>query len=309
MRSSQLHRNRPLENVSVAYQPQGFIGDQLSPKVSVVHESDLYYVYSKDNLTVPETLRADGAESNKASFNVSTSSYQLNEHALHDDITDRQRKNVDKAIAIEVDVTEALTGRIQLRREIDLQTLCQTKTNWGNNTSLTSTLAWSANTTTSNPITQLDSAASVILQNSGKKPNVLAVSDPQFRAMKEHTSILERIKYTSPDSVTPQMIARLVNVEKVLVAESTYNSADEGISPSMAFIWTDTAFLAYIEPAPGLRKVSALYTLWSNEFGTPYTVKKWREEKLDADRIEVQAMFQNKAIATDCAYVIVDTNQ
>src|SRR5205823_2406768 len=98
--------------------------------------------------------------------------------------------------------------------------LVQTKANWANQTSLTSTLAWSANTTTSNPITQVDSASTVILVNSGRKPNVMAMNDQTFNAAKEHVSIVDRVKYTSQTSVTRQILANLFNVGEVLVAEA-----------------------------------------------------------------------------------------
>lgn len=309
MRSNQLHRNRPLENISLAYTPEGFIGDLLSPKYMVEHESDTYYVYSKDTMSLPETIRADGAESNRANFNLSTASYQLTEHALHEDITDRQRDNADKAIKLDVDVTEFLTSRILTRRELDLQNIVQTTTSWGNSTSLTSTLAWSANTTTSNPITLIDSVSSVILLNAAKMPNVIAMNDQAFMAAKEHTSIVDRVKYTSMQSVGPDLLARLFNVDKVLVAKVTYNTGDEGVGDTISRIWSDTVFVGYIDPTPGLKRISALATFWKKNTGMPWTVKKWREEKLSADRVEVGSMFQNRAISSDCGYIIIDTVQ
>lgn len=312
MRSSQIHRNKPLENLSVAYKPMGFIADLLAPKYMVQHESDTYYVYAKDTMSLPETIRADGAESNQATFNVTTSSYQLVEHALHDDVTDRQRANADTAIKPELDVTEDLTRKILIRREVELMRLIQTTTNWGNLTSLTSTFAWSANTTLSNPITVMDSVSTQILSQSGVVPNVVALAQASFLAAKEHVSVLDRIKYTSPDSVTPEMLARLWNVGTVLVSKAIRNTADEGMTETttaQSFIMTDTAFVAYIEPTPKLKMVSALTTFWSNEGGSPYIVKKWREEKLSADRIECSAMYQAKCIASDAAALIINTNQ
>lgn len=308
-RSSQLHRNKPLENVSIAYKPMGYIGDELSPKVSVENETDTYYVYSKDTMGLPETIRADGAESNRANFNLSTASYTLEEHSIHDDVTDRQKRNADKAIRIEADTTEFLTDIILRRREVDLQSVVQTVSNWANSVSLTAAAAWSLNTTTTNPIQQIDSASSIINLNSGKRPNVAVLNELAFNAAKEHTSIVERIKYTSPDSVTPAMIAKLFNIEKILKPEVVYNTGNEGTGDSMSRIWNDNVFLAYIAPVTGLKKVSAIGTLWQNNAGSPYVVKKWREEKISADRIEVNAMFQNKIISSDCAYIIADVSQ
>lgn len=307
--SSQLHRNRPLENISMAFKPTGFIADELSPRFMVENESNEYYVYSKDNFRVPETVRADGAESNKDSFALSVASYQLVEHSLHDDITDRQRSNADKAIRLDIDATESLTQKIMLRREIDLQTTVQTSGIFSNALSLTSTYAWSANTTLSNPITQIDSVSTAILTSSGVLPNVIALDDPSFRAAKEHVSIVDRVKYTSAESVGEALLAKLWGLDKVLVGKATYNSAQEGLTDTLSRVWTDTAVLCYVDQNPGLKKISALYTFWQNQGGVPYRVKKWREEKIEADRIEVQSMFDNKIVASECAGVIVNCVQ
>lgn len=309
MRSSQLHRNTPLENVSLAFTPQGFIGDQLSPRFMVEKESDLYYVYSKDTMQLPETLRADGGESNQATFNLSTASYALEEHAISDIVTDRQRANADKAIRPDVDTTEFLTGIIKTRREVDLQAIVQTKANWSNNSSLTSTMAWSADTTTSNPIRQVDTAASVILLNCGKKPNVIAMNDQTFNVAKEHVSIIDRVKYTSMQSVTEGILATLFNVGTVLQATATYMNAEEGLTETSARIWNDTVFIGYVAPSMGLKTISALTTFWQNNTGYPVMVKKWREEKRSGDMIEASAMFQNKIVSSDCGYLILDTVQ
>lgn len=307
MKNSQIHRNRPLESISVAYKPEGLIASELAPMVPVKHESDEYFVYSKDNLRVPKTLRGNGALANQASWNVSTSTYNLAYHALRDIVTDRERRNADNPIQPDVDVTEQLTGQILLRREIDAASIVQTAANWANTTSLTSTLSWSQNTTLSNPITVVDSATTAIRRASGKKANVMAIDDSTFKAAKEHVSILDRIKYTSPDSVTPAMLAKLFGIGKLLVAGSVQNTGQEGLADTMSDIWTDTAFIGYVEPSPGLKKPSALYTMVQNGMSEPYVVTKYREEARKGDWVEVETAFQHKVVASDCGYLIVNT--
>lgn len=303
---TQVHRDRALENVSLQYKPTGLIADEIAPKVPVKRESDFYYVYSRDTMTVPETLRASGAESNQANWNVSTSTYILEEHSLHDYVVDRQRDNADNPIDLDVDTTEITTQKILLRREVDLATVVQDKTNWTNQLSMTTTQQWSSNTTTTNPIVLIDSLSSVILQGSGVLPNELVLTDPQFRAAKEHISIVDRVKYTSADSVSEAMLAKLFNVEKILVARGIQNIAKEGIADSMQFIWTDAAFLCYVAPSPKLKQASALYTFWKDAYSAPFKVERWREQKRTADGIQVSAMWQHKPVATACAYWIGD---
>lgn len=302
------HRDKALENISIAYRPGEFIADKVIPSVPVAKESDLYYIYSSDTMTLPETVRANGAESNKAQFNVSYSSYQTVEHALNDVVTMRDRRNADKPINPEVDVTEILTQKMLIRKEYEAAQMLQNSSNWSNNASLTSTLAWSQNTTTSNPITMIDSMTSVILQASGYKPNKLVIDFNTFQAAKEHISVIDRIKYTSADSVTAPMLSKLFNVSETLVGEAVYNSADEGLSGTNTWIWTNCAFLAYFNPSASLKKPSAAYNMQFSE-GGPVKVFKWDEPKLGEGtiKIEVSSQFVYKPVATACAYLLINT--
>lgn len=304
---SQLHRDKALENVSIAYMPNEFISERLVPKVPVVHESDIYYVFDLDIMALPETLRADGSESREASYNLSTSSYRLEEHALNDKVTDRMRQNADKAIKPDVDVTEVLTKKILIRREVECAAIAFDTANFSNNVSLSAAQAWSSNTTTTNPIVDIDSGTSKIIASSGYTPNKLVIDDATFRACKNHVSIVDRIKYTTVDSITEQMLGKLFNVGEVLVGRGIRDISDEGLSSDLANIWSNCAFLAYMETSPGLRKASSMYQFQGMGAGSPYTVTKWRNEARKADIIEVSTMFQYKPVATACAYLFKDT--
>ena len=281
----------------------------VAPKVPVKRESDFYYVYSKDTMAIPETRRAMRSESNQATWNMSSSTYNLEEHALHDYVSDRERDNADGPINVDVDTTEITTQKLLLRREKDLASVVQDVANWGTSVdaSATATLAWTSNTTTTNPITLIDSLSSVILLNSGTNPNRLILTDPQFKAAKEHVSIVDRIKYTSADSVTPAMLAKLFNVDQVLLATGVEHTPKEGVDTNtMAFIWTDAAFLYYVPASPSLKQASALYTIWKDAYTEPFKVERWREAKRSSDAIQVSAMFQHKPVATSCAALIVN---
>lgn len=307
MKPSQIHTNRALENISVAYMPQGLVAQDLSPIVPVEHESDIYYVYSKDNLRIPHTIWADGDVVNRSVWNLSTATYSLTRHGLDDLVTDRQRSNADKAIKPEIDTTEALTGQIKLRWEFDLFSIINTLANWANRTSLSSTQAFSQNTTLSNPITFVDSATTSIRRRSGMKANTIVVSDTTFKNMKEHTSITDRIKFTSSDSVTPTLLAKLFNVDKLLVSQAVRNSGEEGLSDSLADLATDTAGIFYIERNPGLKKPSAFYSFVKEGSSAPFRVRQYRDDPREGDVIEVSTFYQHKVVSSDCAYIINDT--
>ena len=307
--SSQLHRDAALENISVAFHSGEMIAKLLAPNVPVKHESDVYHVYSRDSLILPETARANGAEANRASWSMSTATYRLDEHAIKDLVSDRSRANADAAIKLDIDLTEYLTEKVLLRQEVDLATLVTTAGNWAQATSLAAAGAWSAQTTVSNPMLNADSAATTVITNSGKKPNVCAINDPTFRALRNHVSVVERSRYVGIESVSEDMIGRMFGVESLLVGRAIQNTANEGLAETMANVWTDMAYFAYVEKSPGLKKPSALYCFTKTDAGNPYQVKKWRNEERGGDEIEVSKLFDNAAVASVCAYIIVNTVQ
>ena len=307
---SSVHQDQALENVSIAYKNGDLIAQDIAPMVPVNHESNKYYVYSRDQLVLPETERAIGAESNRATFSLSTASYKLTEHALKDFITDRARANADAALNLEVDATEHLTMLILMRQEVELANLITPTGTWANTTSLTSTFAWSANTTLSNPILFMDSAATTIMQASGLRPNTLVINDPTFRAAKEHVNIVDRVKYTSLESVSEDILAKLFTVDKLHVGRGIYNSGGEGLADATqnTYIWTDVAWLGYIEKNPGLKKPSAIYNFTMKQ-GNPVKVMRWREDNLSADAIEVSKLYSQQIVMSAAGYLIYNPVQ
>lgn len=301
---NQVHRDKALENISVAYMPQGLIAQEFSPMVPVKHETDQYFVYSKDNLRVPETIWSNGGVPNRSIWNLSTASYSLDRHALRDIVTDRTKSNADVAVKPDVDTTEGLTGQILLAREVNLLTIVNTAANWANATSMSSTQAWSQDTTLSNPIRVVDSATTAIRRNSGKKANKILMADPVFKAAKEHTSIVDRIKFTSADSVSPEMLARLFTLDKVLVSGAVRNTGEEGVGDTLADVATDLALVVYNEMSPGLKKASAFYTMVKDGSTSPNQVRRYRDDPAEGEWIEVSTWFQHKVVSSDCAYAL-----
>lgn len=302
----QIHRDVALENISVAYKSDGLISGNF-PVVNVNRESDIYYVYSKDIMTIPETIRQKG-RANQADWNVSTSSYLLQNHALETPVYDRDRRNADKAIKPDIDATEFLTDKINLRYEKSLAQLMLADTVWSNNMSLSADATFLSNSV--NPILVYDSATSVIAKQSGVLPNTVIVNFATFLALKENSATVDRIKFTSADSVSEQMLAKLLNVQNFWVARAVENTGEENLSDTTTaqnFIWTNASWIGYLNPSPGLKKVSAMYTFGLNMGTNGVKVDRWRQEEEEADYIRVQKEYQAKGVATSCGFLIEDT--
>src|SRR3990172_488979 len=220
------HLNQPLTNISVRYTWMEGIADQIFPEVPVRKEQDSYFVYSRDHLRLDETIRANRAKSNEVGFDFSTSTYTLEEHALSEMVSDRDRANADAPLNLDVDVTEDLTQRIMVRREAMVADLAFTTGTWSQNATVGSATAW--NTTASNPISDILTATASCLQNGFIMPNSVVLGWQAYALSKTNSATTDRVKYTSRESITPEILAGLFDVSTVLVGKTARVTSAEG---------------------------------------------------------------------------------
>ncbi len=297
---SKLHVNKLLSNVSVKYTNSELIWDKVFPEVPVVKDTDLYRVYDR-NFKMPESRRAPKAVAREFTFDFSNSSYSLEQHALKDYISVDEEENNDLG-SLQVDTTENLTDAIQRKIEAATAALF-TAANWSLNVSLSSTAQFSVNTVTSDPVPVFDTGASTIIANSGKAPNFGILPRLTMIAMKNHVSILDRVKYTS-DKVTKEMLASLIELSEVHVPTAVKDTAAEGEASAIANIWADNAFMGWKPPAAGMKQPSSGYTF----LGTGPRTRTWFDNERNSNVVEVEMKFAPKVIASLTGYLIIDTN-
>jgi hypothetical protein len=297
---SQLHIDKLLSNVSVEYKNEEYIGDKLVPVVPVEKDTDKYRIYEK-NWRIPESKRADKAASKEFQFNYSLSSYSLERHALKDYVSEDEERNNDIG-SVRADCVENLTDALLRVREAKIAEL-YTTTSWSLNVSLAATAAWNQNTTVSNPIPVFDTGAATIIANSGKTPNHAFMTHEAFIAVKNHISILDRVKYTSSE-ISEAMIASLLGIPagKLFIAKAQKDTSAEGNASSYSNFFGDVAFLGWHNPSPSQRAPSCVYNF---ENAAP-RVKTWFDDERDATAIEVEMKFAPKVVASLTGYLIKD---
>ena len=291
-----LHISKTLSNVAVEYKNNAYIAQEALGTVSVQKESDLYYTFNRD-FRIPEARRADGAASNQITWGVSTSSYVLQRYSLSDVVTDRSRDNSD-TINLDMQTTEFLMDKILLNIEAATADLLFTTGTWGLNATLNSATAWRSPTTTSVPVQNILSGTSAIVSNSGRRPNTLILGYTSYDALKLNSDITGRIQYVERAIANKEVMASLFDIQTIHVGEAVRDTGTPGVSENLGYIWGPDALLCYLEKSPGMRKLSAAYMFQKSDVAT----KKWRDEKVEGDYIEVNAMMRPYAVATSCAF-------
>lgn len=304
-----IHADRPLTNMSVAYiQAQSnFVASAVMPTISVGNKSDSYYIFTKNDWFRDEMQqRGSGTESAGSGFNVSTSTFNTTVYALHKDISDQELNNQDMGIDLERATVQFLTQRALVRQEIQFVTDFFTTSVWGTDVvGGTDFTLWSTYAS-SDPISDVQTGKTTVLGATGLEPNTLVLGYEVFAQLRNHPDIVDRVKYTSSAVVTEQLLARLFDVDRVLVARAVKATNVEGETAVYAFTHGKNALLAHVAPSPGLLTPSAGYTfMWngvSDGMGETIGISTFPMPELRSQRYEVQRAWDNVAVATDLGY-------
>jgi len=302
---SQVHVDAVLTNMSLAYMQEAdsFIASRVFPTVNVAKQSDLYYTYTQADFYRDQAqVRADGTESAGSGYGLSTASYSSQVYALHKDIGDQVRANSDSPLDPDMDATRFLTHQMLIRQERDWAGTHFTTGVWG--TDATPSTLWSASGST--PIADIEDGKNTILSNTGYLANTLVLSYNAYSILKNHADVVDRYKYTSADSISPDLMARLFEVDRIFVMKGVYNSAAEGATASYGQIGDRDALLCYVAPQAGLMTASAGYNfVWSGVgggLGTSTAVSRFRMDHLRSDRLEVESAWDFKVVASPLGY-------
>jgi hypothetical protein len=309
---SDVHVNRPLTNISIAYiqRAQDFIADKVFPIVPVMKQSDRYFVYTKDWwFRTGAQKRAPSTESAGGGFHVdNTPSYYADVWAHHMDVDDQTRANADQPLDLDRDATLFVTQNLLLRRELQFQSKYMATGIWTGHSGgdFTPSTLWDASG--SDPMHDVDSLKQEIKSQTGFLPNCLVVSANVFFALRNNAAVLDRIKYTQRGVVSEDLLAQLFGVDKFLVSSAVVNTAAEGAAAANQYISTKQALLVYANPAPSILQPSGGYIFsWQGLFGAGAQgnrIMTFRMEHLKSDRVEGEMSFDMKQVGADLGVLI-----
>ncbi len=287
-----VHIDAALSQLSVAFKNDDFIGEQLAPSLSVSKNSDKYFIYGKENFNLDNDLRAPGTRAKRVDWSVSTDSYLLEEHALEGFIDDDTRDDADEPLSLESDETEFLTDRIALRTENSVATLLTTTSSYASGHSSTATAyggQWSNPAT--DVIAVVSAAKALVHSKVAKRINTIGMGFQVWEKLKQHPLIIERIKYSQLGVVTEDLVASLFGVDKILVGGALKNTAKEGATPTLEYVWGKNIVLAYVEPGGGRKSINLARVFRKTGFRQ---TEKWDDRKVKGMFVRVTDKFDEK---------------
>jgi hypothetical protein len=312
---SQVHVNRPLTNISIAYvqSADNFIADKVFPQVPVSKKGDQYFIYSREDFNrIEAQVRAAGTESAGSGYNLTTDTYLAAVLALHKDIDDQERANSDNPLMPDRDATTYLVNNMLMKRDKDWATAFFGAGIWTTNETGVAAapaagqfLQW--NNAASTPIEDIQEQIDVIEVLTGFTPNKLVLGKDVWRALQNHPDVVARVVPTQNlgnAKISLAQLAVILEVDEVIVSKAIENTAAEGAAENNArIVNTKAALLVYAAPNPSLMVPSAGYIFtWTGLLGgralSP-TVSKFRMEHLKSDRVETELAYDMKLVSAD----------
>ena len=109
------------------------------------------------------------------------------------------------------------------------------------------------------------------------------------------------MKYSALGVITADLLARVFQLEKVLIGEAGKNTAVDGQTDSLSYVWGKHAVIAYVAPKMGIKTLTAGLTF---VYGTR-TVKRWRDEDREGTYVRVGGdNYIQKIVAVGALYLV-----
>lgn len=305
------HVNRSLPDLSVKVMQEieeYKVHRALFPSKNVNKMSDVYFIYNiADSFREAHDIRANRSESNQINeLSISTSAYRMEEHSMHELVSDRDRENADEAVDPEFDAVADVTTILARNKELEAARTIFTSTAFGGgNLTTLSSNAWDNDTVTSNPIDDIDIGRSNIIQNTSKTPMGICMGfDTWQNGIKDHAALLDRIKYSERGVLSTELAAMVLGVDEIIVSKGIFRTTEPGISATTDYIFKSAALLYFNDSNPGIR---------SSNFGATFqkstpVIDRMRIETKKSDMIEVSWTYDQKVILSLSGFFFASTD-
>jgi len=271
----------------------------IAPIIPVKKKSDNYVVFNQaDRFRINAQKIADGDTFPISGFGYSTDSFSCEQFSQGTNLTWAQAENADDILQLRLEKTQYCVEQTELKMEYDLAAAIDTASAWDNYvTGTTDFIKWN-DYDTSTPIDDFHTGIDTFVKSSGKFPNVLVLPYQTWSVLKRHPELLDLLGAHERGKVKTELLADELEVEKIIICKSIYNSTQKGQDADYGFIWGKNALLLYVSPNPGRASATAVHTFaWK-----PFVVRQVVGEKEKTDYIERYGWYDYKVVASNLGY-------
>ena len=300
--SSVLSTQRPDLATFFAYDLEaakaGFVSTQVFPVVEVSSQAGNFGKIALASLLEErDTKRAPGAGYSRSKWKFDPASYSCEEHGAEEPVDDREAKMYADYFDAEMIATQRAYGAVLRNAEKRVADAVFNTATW-TGASLTTAVStpWST-IATAVPITNVEAAVQKVYDNSGLIANALIINWKVFRNLRNCTQIKDAINSNGAGSatkardITTQMLCEVFDLEHVIVAGGSRNSADEGQTATPTQIWSSSyAMVCRISTSTDMKDPCIGRTFHWSEDGSVIggSVETYREEQSRSNVVRVR---------------------
>jgi len=276
----------------------GYVAQQVFPVVEVAKQAGNFGVVPLSQLLQQrDTKRAPGSGYARGSFTFTPATYSTEEHGAEEPVDDREAKMYsDYFVAEQIATLRAFSSVLRNAEKRVADAVFNTTTWTGASLTTAVSTPWST-LSSSTPITNVESAVQKVYDNSGLKANALIVNWKVYRNLRNCTQITDRIAASGAGSaikasdITPQTLAQVFDLDYVIVAGQSRNSATEGQTATPSQIWSSSyAMVCRISNSQDMRDPCIGRTFHWSEDGSSIggTVETYRDETVRGNVVRVR---------------------
>lgn len=311
--ASNLYQSPLLSQIAVDYKNRSYIADQVLTPVGVPKMLGQYLKWAKGaTFKIPKTEMAQNGQANLLDVNAEKLPFTLATHALQSVIDPLERDQAPEA-QVEAMKTIKLTNGLLLQREIAVAAQLCDPSVITNNDDLSGTDQWS-DQDDSLPMNAVLEAADTL----PIRPNTFICGRDVFSALRTHPQILNALRgVNAPGIASAQEIARLFDVDRVLVGDAFVDTAGDGLAEDQELIWNEAAgggaaILCYVDPTPPSPLMDSptlgyLPTLGGGGAGPSMRTFRWVDQNYGTGggvtRVKVETAYGILISAPDMAFL------
>jgi len=272
-----------LTQISVAFEAEtSYIARWLFPTVRVPQQAGRYEIFGREAFTknYGGDVRAPGSRANEIEGvrKFAEDNFFAREHSLEELIPDEEVEN-NPDYSPENDSVEGLTNNLLLGKEFKARDLLYDTSNY--HTGHVETLGAGEHFDefdTSTPIDVFRDLFRTFHATMGTIPNTAVIPWTAMSYLEDHPQIVERYALQG-GVITPEQIASVLGVRRVLVPGGMYNGENPGQAAVLSEIWGNNIFLGLVPDRPARRVPAVGY-----EFLWPIRGARSREDNVSVDR-------------------------
>jgi len=289
-----------LTKVGVKYiqDPANFQASKIFPACPVVTLAGEFPTYDKSYWMKNEAAkRKPGTESAGGGHARGFDTYECEDISYHEDVPWEYIKNDPSPLNPLKSATRRVTQKIAIFDEVDFVSRFMKTTVWGSDPNAPSTKWDAANST---PLLDIDGYKRSMRILTGMTGNTAVMSEKVYDVLKRHAEVKDQVKYTSAANINKELLASILEVDRIIVMSAVYDSAAFGATASQKYIAGDDFLLLHCTGSPSLEEPSAGYNFgWSGYGQSGYGVRNFDKEPASATCVEVHYYHQMKKVAAD----------